>query len=465
MKIKKKLKRFILLTVFIVTAFWGNRTVCGSEVMEISTKEQFYAIRNNPGGHYVLTDDLDMSGIEWVPFEFTGVLEGNNHSLLNLSVNATGEENRTTYCGNYKLYDTKFAGLFSVLSGKVSNLKLVNERVTVDEDCNVFIGGMAGFGENGTVTGCELSGQLELKADAPIFGVGGVIGYGSGVVEDTTIKLTLICIDKNAAEKDEQFLGGVFSGGYVEAENCNIDIQGYVSEHGYAHNGGIAGIYIPFPKGIDYYGRVKDNVVNGTIHFFEDNRDRRAYCASLIGEIMNWNFKFSGNKYGDTVVNSKDQGIRDEIKKYDKDLYPETCDNPDYEVSHTEALPGVFGFDLYTCKNCGYSFEDNYRIFVPPTPTPEPTATPVPPTPTPTVTPEPTKTPVPEVTPDEGAKQDSVDEMINENSGNAVADDINNSSAANENGRMSGGIIIGISAVVLCIITLGAVLLIFKKEK
>ena len=127
---------------------------------------------------------------------------------------------------------------------------------------------------------------------------------------------------------------------------------------------------------------------------FEDNTDRRAYCNSLIGEIMNWNFRFSGNKYGETTVNSTDRSIRDEIKAYDKDLYPETCEVPEYTVTRVEAAPGALGYTEYVCNGCGYTFRDNYRIYKEPLPTPTYTPTPEPTdTPAPTATTAPTESP------------------------------------------------------------------------
>ena len=388
----KTLAAILCFTVIAALSVFAEKTrVSRADEIEITPVTDVYGLlsmADEPSGNYRLDADIDMDGVNWIPFEFSGTFDGNGHTLLNLTVNGTGEEKRTTYDGNHKAYETAFAGLFSVLSGTVENLNLLNERISIDVSDSAFSGGIAGYGENGTVRNCKVAGIHELKADAKMFGIGGIMGYGFGSIENCAVDITLICVDKNAAERDEQFLGGILAGGYADIVSCNIDLQGYVSERGYAHNGGIVGIYIFFPRGTEHYGNVTENTVNGTIHFFEDNTDRRAYCNSLIGEIMNWNFRFSGNKYGETTVNSTDRSIRDEIKAYDRELYPETCEAPEYTVTRGEAEPGAFGYTEYVCKGCGYTFRDNYRIYKEPLPTP-----------TYTPTPEPTKTPVPTATP------------------------------------------------------------------
>ena len=348
MKISKRIIKLGTAAVAVaIMLTCGNFTVRAENAEEenpivIVDAKGLLSIRDNPEGNYILEKDIDMNtlsseGIEWKPFPFAGHLDGNGYTVLNLTISSFGEETHDTYDGNFKVYDTHFAGMFSTLSGTVENLTLLNEKIRIDCDCAAFTGGLAGYTENAVIKNCTVNCFNELKVDAPQFGVGGIVGFGNGRIEKCTANVTLITIDKNSAEKDEQFLGGVLGGGYCDVVGCNANVTGYVSEHGYCHNGGLIGIYRFYPKNLKYNGKVTGNNVTGKINFFEDNTDRRAYCRSFIGEIMNWDLDVSKNKFNGKSVKYNDKSIDGEVKDYDKILYPEMCEEPEYVLNVVEA--------------------------------------------------------------------------------------------------------------------------------
>ena len=311
------------------------------------------AMEKDPYGNYELAADVDASGVDWFPMSFHGNLNGNGYSILNLTIRDAGESIRETFDGNMKVYDTYFAGLFDELSeGSVSNLHLVNVRIKVETDQPCFIGGIAGYMENGTIENCSVQGTLELWAHDRMFGVGGIIGYGCGTVKDCNADVTLICVDTDATTKDEQFMGGVCAAGYPDMTGNVINIRGYDSDHGYVHDGGLVGMYMFYPKGKTYRGTITDNYVSGKITFFEDNKNRRAYCTGFIGEIMNWDFENGRNK---------NDFERDEVFRYDVNLLPHACDNP--VMREEVVLPSCeFGYMRYVCETCGYSETDHYTL-------------------------------------------------------------------------------------------------------
>ncbi len=324
--------------------------------IHISTPEQLSAMREDPNASYVLDDDIDMSGFDWVPFSFHGVLNGNGHAILNLNVKTVGDAVYSTYDGNFKVYDTKFAGLFDALTGAtVKNLTLLGMTADVDIDESCFVGSIAGYAENSRITGCVIDeARISLHVNAPMFGVGGLIGYGSGKASKCTINTTLVCVDKNAAERDEQFMGGVFGAGYLDVDDCTITVHGYDSDHGYVHNGGVVGMYIFYPNlNIGYKGSLTGNSVDGKITFFEDNTNRRAYCEPIFGEVMIWEFDYARNTETFT---------RDEIFDYSRDLYPCMCENPTYSSVVTQGDCNNFGYTTYTCDSCGYSYRADYTL-------------------------------------------------------------------------------------------------------
>lgn len=283
---------------------------------KISSASDLAAMRTDPDGKYVLSCDIDMQGQNWTPFTFSGVLDGNGHQITNLTITDMGEAVRETYDGNMKVYDTHFAALFDVMDhATVRNLTLSQIKVDTQADIPVFASTIAGYIEQSTIQNCKIDGSVWLRAHDRMFGVGGVAGYGNGMIENVDIRITLVCIDMDRETKDEQFMGGICAAGYPDIVNCYVEIDGYDSEHGYAHNGGLIGMYMFYPKGVMYEGKMIDNLIIGKITFFEDNEDRRAYCSALTGELM--------NKIAIDHGNAADF-LRDEVYEYDKDLLPET---------------------------------------------------------------------------------------------------------------------------------------------
>lgn len=320
----------------------------------IYTKDDLMKIAEDPTASYVLMDDIDMSDAEWKPIDFTGNFDGNNHAILNLKITETSEAIRTTYDGNYKVYDTSFAGMFGALeNASVKNLTLLGIDVNVQKDAPCFVGTIAGFAEGSNIENCHIEGMVRLDANSKMFGVGGIVGYGgNGAILNTYTDTTLICIDHDAENRDEQFMGGAYSAGYIDVNGCSIHIHGYDSDHGYVHNGGLVGMYILYPLGCDYKGYINNTRVEGKITFFEDNTDRRAYCKDFMGEVMNWTYEYVGNS---------SDFKPDEIKDYSKDLLPHYCTGNNFSEEVFSGDCEQFGFTTFTCNECGeYSYKGNY---------------------------------------------------------------------------------------------------------
>ncbi len=350
MKLLSAILAFLFLLFVTPTAFATGET----EATPITTVDELLAIENNPQGSYVLMSDLDLAGIEWPCLNFSGTFDGNGHALLNLELSQTAEETAVSYDGNLKTYDTYFAGFFGQLcNAQVKNLHLLNVRGLVETDTPVFLGGLAGYSLDSTITGCTVTGFMELRAHDRMFGLGGLIGYGNGTVQQCKIDVTLICTDTDSKTKDEQFMGGVFATGYMDVSECEINIDGYSSEYGYAHNGGITGMYMRKPLGANYEGNLVDNKITGKITFFERNNNRRAYCAAEAGE------KLGGYKKISNTCNF----IRDERKTYDVELRPETCAEPIYVETIVPSGCDTYGYREYKCSLCGYTYRDEYTLF------------------------------------------------------------------------------------------------------
>ena len=354
---KLKYIRLILSAAFFAAVLFISFGYVRAEgnAVKIYTADDLLSIADNPSADYILMDDIDMRDIEWKSVDYTGNFDGNNHAILNLNVSSVSEAVRTTYDGNYKTYDTHFAGLFGALeNGSVRNLTLKGINVSVDTNEPCFIGSVAGFAENANIENCSIEGTLRLDVSAKMFGVGGIVGYGgNGAILSTNAEVTLICTDHDKENRDEQFMGGGYSAGYLDVDKCLIKIDGYDSDHGYVHNGGLVGMYILYPLGNNYAGYINNTRVEGMITFFEDNTDRRAYCKDFIGEVMNWTYEYVGNSSDFT---------RNEIKDYSRDLLPHYCESNDFTKETVESSCDEFGYTLYKCNTCDYSYKADYTL-------------------------------------------------------------------------------------------------------
>lgn len=156
--------------------------------IDISTIADFELIRNNPEGSYILTNDIVIN-VDWTPIgidadtPFTGILDGNGYSILNLTLNSQ---------------HNGYLGLIGYNKGIVRNLNLgiVFEDGQPDysgkAEFNIYgnkefyVGGIAGYNE-GLIQNCQVAAiiNVELNADNTNMYVGGVAGYNSGRIENT----------------------------------------------------------------------------------------------------------------------------------------------------------------------------------------------------------------------------------------------------------------------------------------
>ena len=349
------MKRTLFLIVCILF-FCSVPAFAEGAATPISCPEDLFLLASDPDGDFVLTEDIYMTDeLAWQPVVFHGHLDGQGYTIYNSHPAGFAAQTRTVYDGNYKEYEGYFQGFFGILDGAVvENLNLVGASAQVyNSDLCVFASPFAGLMENGVIVrNCSVQGFCDLSTSGHCFGVGGLAGYGSGRLENCTADVALVCIDTDVEYKDEQFMGGAYSAGYIDIVDCDIKIDGYDSDHGYVHNGGLVGMYIIYPKGTSYAGEIVDSHVEGRIRFFEDNRDRRAYCAPYIGEVLQWTYDWGG---------CTEDFERDEVFTYDETLRP--CPHGNLYWTETKVEPdyGVQGYREFRCTECGYMVRTEYR--------------------------------------------------------------------------------------------------------
>lgn len=348
------MKRWLAFSLCLALVLSLMPAARATEVIEICDAAGMAALSDNPAGCFRLTEDIDMAGVDWTPFSFSGTLDGDGHTVYNLSVSAAGTERAESYDGNFRVYDTVFAGLFSQLTGSVCNLKLRGLLLSVESDENCFVGGIAGYCYGAALENCVVEGRLRLYSGGTNGGVGGLFGFGCADVEKCETDVELLFEDRSAPEhRCEQFMGGLYAAGLGNASGCSIRLDGYISCHGYVHSGGVAGLYdgMKLENRRDYRRGTVNCEISGKIRFFENNPDRRAYCSSGYGETL-----IEGVGCDRCVADF----VRDEVFTYDTPLSPESCPVPDYTETVTDPSCSAWGYTDHCCTGCGYTWRDSY---------------------------------------------------------------------------------------------------------
>ena len=349
---KRMILALVLALILLVPALPAQAEESDTPV-SISDASGLAAIANDPEGNYVLAADIDMKDVDWTPIAFLGTFDGAGHTIYNLSVTNVGADTATTYDGRHRGYKTTFAALFSIVKGgSVQNLNLLNVKVDLQTDQPIFIAGIAGMLQNGTIANCSVNGRLKVGATSRQCGAGGIAGFGYGLIENCTVDEEITVVAVGADGTCEEYLGGVLANGYADVDGCSVKLAAYTSVQGYVHNGGLVGLSDVNPKNRVYYGYVKNCTVDAAISFFEDVVDRRAYCKAYVGEKQN-----------DRLTIAKNTTVRfesNESKDYETILLPDMDENPVYNAEVTQPACTEFGYTTYINEKTGYRYTDDY---------------------------------------------------------------------------------------------------------
>ena len=208
-------------------------------VYEISNAGQLYwfaglvngtlsGVTQNTSANAVLTADIvvnenvlkpdgtlnEGSFKEWTPIAtsaspYTGIFEGQNHTISGL----------------YFKQETSFVGLFSVNSGKIANVGILDSYFYGQPYKGWQVGGVCGSNTaKGAITNCYNTGIVRESET-----VGGVCGSNYGTITN--------CSNKGNVGEDDDSVGGVSGSNYGTITNCNN--AGIVSGKSYV--GGVCG--------------------------------------------------------------------------------------------------------------------------------------------------------------------------------------------------------------------------------
>ena len=175
---------------------------------QIATAEQLDAIRNNLGASYVLVNDIDLSNYgNWVPIGwsfdpnpspgstfFYGTLDGQNHSISNLTINydAFAADSSNPCLNRLGLFYEIHANLGNFgdgwvrIGGIVKNLNLDNINFSTTTEPLPRSGGIAGYTLGRVlISNCNVSGSISDSATTGNSStLGGLCGYASSSSND-----------------------------------------------------------------------------------------------------------------------------------------------------------------------------------------------------------------------------------------------------------------------------------------
>ncbi len=235
----------------------------------IRTPEQFNSIGATPGDwgkHFKLVSDIDLSGYSGTLYNiigtavtesFSGVFDGNDHTISNLTLNST----RPWY-----------TGLFGCVSGQIKKLGLIKPNVFSQGSS---VGSLAGYLDSGTITGCYAKG-VDVSGDDYI---GGLVGWSTGRIFN--------CYSTGRASGD-WYVGGLV--GFIADSTVNMSFS-KASVSGSTSVGGLAGMTGHETSIVsDCYatGAVKGGIYAGG--FIGQVEQGRAYKCYSTGRV-------SGNQY------------------------------------------------------------------------------------------------------------------------------------------------------------------------
>ncbi len=200
----------------------GNGTA--GNPYQISTVEDLYAVNRDLAAHYILLNDIDLTGITflWAVIApdtmtssgFQGSFDGNGFTIKNLTISA-----RTNICIDIGLFGYVAAGSI------ISNLGVYSG----DVNGYYFVGGLVGR-SYGTITNCHAAGSVTGTGDYCY--VGGLVGCSYGTITN--------CYATGAVGGEGVEVGGLVGFGSGTIINCYA-ASSVTGTGDYCYVGGLAG--------------------------------------------------------------------------------------------------------------------------------------------------------------------------------------------------------------------------------
>lgn len=223
------------------------------EYIEIWTIQDLMDINSDLEKNYVLMNDLDLGGMEWIPIScrqyggyyyessFSGTFDGNNHTISNFTITDVEPRRSINSICNYGFFGIIQGGTIENLTLKNVNFSEIGKGGFVGtsgglcgslnggtiRNCSVYdptfenmyggtCGGMVGE-SHGTISGCAVYGTIENFSGTFI---GGIAGIASGAISDCINEININRAPQNLAQWDNNAAGIAGVDGTIKVENC-----------------------------------------------------------------------------------------------------------------------------------------------------------------------------------------------------------------------------------------------------
>lgn len=185
---------------------------------QIATAKQLVAVRKDLAAHYVLNNDIDLSGYSsWNPigdavYSFSGSFDGNGHVIRNMTIEVQTSDS--------------YLGLFGYASGaKLTNVVLEDATIrgtlsTGNHQVALLVGKTSKTTFKTTLSDCTVSGSIQLVANDTSLAIGGIVGQTEGAVIENCVNRAEITL---AEESTATYLycGGIAGSAWSDISACD----------------------------------------------------------------------------------------------------------------------------------------------------------------------------------------------------------------------------------------------------
>lgn len=282
--------------------------------------------------NYVITDDID----------FTEVSKGAYKTPENVfggSLSGTTNDDKNYYLSNLELINgvnletEYFAGLFSSVSGTISNITLDNFKIKLEDtqlyySSLFYIGGIAGR-STGNINNVSVNLEIDLgNLSIGEYAVGGIVGEASGnvngVYTEGIIKNNIRTFNSDFDVDTNYYIGGII--GKTESKALTLynalntmTINGLGTSNQVdpssssvnIYTGGVIGFVQNLPQARHNLGFIT-NQAEININNYKSTKPVHQYVAGVVGYSSGVNYKFDENTGEWTNTNVEVENLNDE---------------------------------------------------------------------------------------------------------------------------------------------------------
>lgn len=365
-KLKKISSVCCVMVLAVALLFQNTATYCSATVNSsanlsteipegytpIYTIADLVGINSDTSGKYILMNDIDMTeetspggswdtGHGWTPLNtFSGVFDGNGHRIIGMHIygevgynvalfnGLEKNENTDYYYENTDYYyDNDDYDDNDKLNNSaiIKNLGMINCEIDITNNNKIYIGGIVGYNDNGTIQNCYVTGKINVRfAEGGYSGVGGIAGENQGVITNCYNTADIFASEAQWLGATDICISGI--SGVRWLHNQSAKIENCYSIGKITCND--VNLYYAGAMGIGAYNKnyyLDNSVIKGK-SFFDSYLGGGSYGKSLTDAQMKHQTSFTGFDFNDTWM-------IDELSSYP---YPQLKSCPQVKVNSLE---------------------------------------------------------------------------------------------------------------------------------